>query len=173
MKVPGDKVWIGRVVLAAAAALAVNLALTAMEIEHDAPMVALLTVATIAAGVLTLESLEAHTPLTWTAPRPDARPNPGEDTRTAMFRRLIEAHEGSREADDTVIWQITDLAKRRLRQVHGIRYSDDPDRATELLGPMLADLVSRDRRHRYQPGRRHHRYTLDELGELVLRVERL
>ena len=173
MKVHANRVWVGRVVLAAAAALAVNLALTAMEIEHDAPMVALLTVATIAAGVLTLESLEAHTPLTWTAPRPDARPNPGEDTRTAMFRRLIEVHEGSREADATVIWQIADLAKRRLRQVHGIRYSDDPDRATELLGPMLADLVSRDRRHRYEPGRRHHRYTLDELGDLVLRVERL
>jgi hypothetical protein len=173
VRVHANKVWVGRVVLAAAAALAVNVALTVMEIEHDAPMVALLTVATIAAGVLALESLEAHTPLTWTAPRPDRRPHPGEDTRTATFRRLIEVHEGSREADDTVLWQIADLAKRRLRQVHGIRFADDPVRATELLGPMLADLVSRDRRHRYQPGRRHHRYTLDELGELVLRVERL
>ena len=52
-----------------------------------------------------------------------------------MFRHMIEAHEASREADDTVLWQIADLAKRRLRQVHGLRYADDPGRATELLGP--------------------------------------
>ncbi len=173
MRVHANRVWVGRVVLAVAAALAVNLALTAMEVEHDAPLVALLTVATVAAGVLALESLEAHTPLPWTAPRPDARPRPGEDTRTAMFRQLIEVHETSREADDTVLWQIADLAKRRLRQVHGIRYADDPVRATELLGPLLADLVAHDRRHRYQPGQRHHRYTVAELGELVLRVEEL
>jgi hypothetical protein len=144
-----------------------------MEVEHDAPMVALLTVTTIAAGVLALESVEAHMPLPWTAPRPDARPHPGEDTRTAMFRQMIEVHGGLRVADDTVIWQMADLAKRRLRQVHGIGYADDPDRATELLGPVLADLVSRDRRHRYQPGRRHRRFSLEELGELVQRMERL
>ena len=173
MRVHANRMWVGRVVLAAAAALVVNVALAAMKVEHDAPLVALLTVATIAAGVLALESLEAHSPLTWTAPRPDSRPHPGEDTRTAMFRQLIEVHEASREADDTVLWQIADLAKRRLRQVHGIRYADDPVRTTELLGPTLADLVSIDRRHRYEPGRRHHRYTLDELGELVLRMERL
>ena len=173
MRVHTNRVWVGRVALAGAAAVAVNLALTAMKVEHDAPLVALLTVATIAAGVLALESLEAHAPLTWTAPRPDSRPHPGEDTRTTMFRQLIEVHDASREADDAVLWQIADLAKRRLRQVHGIRYADDPARATELLGPTLANLVSTDRRHRYEPGRRHHRYTLDELGELVLRVERL
>ena len=173
MKVHANRMWVGRVLLAGAAALVVNLALAAMKVEHDAPLVALLTVATIAAGVLALESLEAHTPLTWKAPRPDSRAHPGEDTRTAMFRQLIEVHDASREADDTVLWQIADLAKRRLRQVHGIQYADDPARATELLGPTLANLVSTDRRHRYEPGRRHHRYTLDELGELVLRVERL
>ena len=99
-------------------------------------MVALLTVATFAAGLLALESLEAHTPMPWSASRPDARPNPGEDTRTAMFRHMVEAHQGSKDADDTVLWQIADLAKRRLRQVHGLGYADDPGRATELLGPL-------------------------------------
>ena len=173
MRLHANRLWVGRVVLAAAAALAVNLALAAMEVEHDAPLVALLTVATITAAVLALESLEAPAPFTGTAPRTDARPRPGEDTRTAVFRQLIEVHETSREADDSVLWQIADLAKRRLRQVHGIRYADDPDRARELLGPMLADLVALDRRSRYQPGRRHHRYSLDELGELVHRVEQL
>jgi len=167
------RVWAGWTILAAAAAVSVNLGLSAVEVDHDAPMVALLTVATFAAGVLALESLEAHAQLPWWAPRPDARPNPGEDTRTAMFRHMIEAHEGSKDADDAVLWQIADLAKRRLRQVHGLGYADDPGRATELLGPPLADLVSRDRRSRYQPGRRQRRYSVDELGELVHRVEQL
>jgi len=173
MRARPTRVWVGRVILAATSAVSVNLALSAVEVEHDAPMVALLTVTTFAAAVLALESLEAHTPLPWTAPRPDARPHPGEDTRTAMFRHMVEAHEGARDPDDTVLWQIADLAKRRLRQVHGIGYADDPARATELLGPLLADLVSRDRRHRYMPGRRHRRYSVAELDELVQRIERL
>jgi hypothetical protein len=173
MRVHPTKAWVGRVILAGASAVSVNLALSALQVEHDAPMVALLAVTTFAAAVLALESLEAHTPLPWTAPRPDSRPHAGEDTRTAMFRHMIEAHEGSREPDVTVLWQLADLAKRRLRQVHGIRYADDPGRATELLGPLLADLVSRDRRHRYQPGQRQRRYSVDELGELVQRIERL
>ena len=53
-----------------------------------------------------------------------------------MFRHMVEAHQGSKDADDTVLWQIADLAKRRLRQVHGLGYADDPGRATELLGPL-------------------------------------
>ena len=173
MRAHHRRIWVARVILAAASAVTVDLALSAMEVEHDAPLVALLTVTVIAAGILAIEVLEAHTSLPWMAPRPDARPQPGEDTRTAMFRQMIQVHEGSREADDTVLWQIADLAKRRLRQVHGIRYADDPGRATELLGPVLADLVSRDRRHRYEPGRRNRRYSVDELGELVQRVEQL
>ena len=173
MKAHVTRVWAGWTILAAAAAVAVNLGLSAVQVEHDAPMVALLTVATFAAGVLALETLGAHTQLPWSAPRPDARPNPGEDTRTAMFRHMVEAHQGSKDVDDTVLWQIANLAKRRLRQVHGIGYADDPGRATELLGPLLTDLVARDRRSRYQPGRRQRRYSVDELGELLQRVERL
>ena len=173
MRAHSTRAWVGWAILAAAAAVSVNLGLSAVEVEHDAPMVALLTLTLFASGVLALQSWEAHTQLPWTAPRPDARPHHGEDTRTAMFRHMIEAHEGSKDADDTVLWQIADLAKRRLRQVHGLRPAEDPGRTTELLGPLLADLASRDRRSRYQPGRRHRRYSVDELGELVQRVERL
>ena len=166
-------VWVARAVVAIAAAVAVNVGLTALHVDHDAPLVALLAATAVAAGVLAMESIEAFTRLPWTAPRPDARPDPGEDTRTAMFRHVIEAHETSHDADDAVLWQLADLAARRLRQLHGIRYADDPERATELLGPLLSDLVSRDRRHRYDPGHRHHRYTVAQLGELVQRIEAL
>lgn len=171
MKVHAERVWVGRAMLAIAAAVSVNLSLSALRVEHDAPMVALLAATTVAAGVLSLAALEAHTQMPWTAPRPDARPNPGEDIRTMTFRHLIEVHETSHRADDAVLRQIADLAKRRLRQVHGIRYSDDPVRAQQLLGPVLSELVCRDRRQR--PDHRHRRYTVAELGDMVRRIEEL
>jgi hypothetical protein len=158
---------------ALAAALTIDLSLSALEIEHDGPLVALLVVTAAAGGLLALETLDASARLPWTLPRTDARPEPGEDTRTTTFRHLVESHQTSHVADDAVLWQIAELATRRLRQVHGIRYADDPERTRELLGPLLADLVSRDRRHRYYPGQRHRRYSVAELGELVHRIEQL
>ena len=70
-----------------------------------------------------------------------------------MYRHVIEVHLTSQDADDAIVWQIADLARQRMRQLHGLRYDEDPERATELLGPVLADWVSHDRRHRYVPGR--------------------
>ena len=168
-----SRVWAGRAAIAIVSAITVNLSLSALTIDHDAPLVALIAATTVAAGVLALVAMDSYSRLPWTAPRQDARPDTGEDLRTATFRHLIEAHETARHADDAVLWQIADLAKRRLRQVHGIRYADDPERVTELFGPFLTDLVSRDRRHRYQPEQRHPRYTVEQLGDLVRRIEEL
>jgi hypothetical protein len=173
MRSPVTRTWVARAVLAVVAALVVNLALSELGLEHDAPLVALLVVTSVAAGVLALQALESQTRLQWLAPNPAARADPGEDVGTSAFRHLVEAHETSRQVDDAVLWQIADLAARRLRQVHGLRWADDPARVTELVGPFLAELLSRDRRHRYQPDQRHHRYTVAELGELVGRIEAL
>ncbi len=167
-----SRLWTGRALVALLVAAGANLALYEIDVEHDAALVALLAVTTIAAGVLALEALDATSRLPWSAQRRDARPDPGEDTRTAMYRHVIEAHLSSREADDAVVWHVADLAARRLRQVHGFRYADDPARATELLGPELAEWVSHDRRHRYHsgPGRR---LTVQQLGVAVTRIEEL
>ena len=123
--------------------------------------------------MLTLEALDSATRLPWVARRLDALPDRGEDTRTAMYRHVVEAHVTSREADDAVVWQLADLARRRLRQVHGLRPQDDPARTEQLLGPLLAEWVSHDRRDRYTPGQRHTRYTVAALGEVVRRIEAL
>ena len=173
MRMRLSSAWVGRIVVAVIAAVATNLVLSGLQVDHDSQLVALLAATTVAVGVLALESMDAHARLVWRAPRSDRRPDPGEDTRTAMYRHVIEAHQTSRDADDTVLWQIADLANRRLRQVHGFRHAEDPQRAEELLGPRLAELVSRDRRHRYQPDHRHHRYPVDQLGDLVRRIEQL
>ncbi len=72
-----------------------------------------------------------------------------------------------------MVWQIADLARRRLRQVHGFRPEDDPARTEQLLGPQLAEWISHDRRHRYTPGATHQRYSLAVLGDAVRRIEEL
>ena len=171
MRLHVQRVWVGRAIVAILDAATVNVVLSALQIEHDAPLVALLAATAVAAGFLTLEAMGADAWSPWTAPRPDARPDPGEDVRTATFRHLIEVHQTSRDSDDAVLWQIAELARRRLRQVHGLRYADDPARASELLGPLLAELVSRDRRHRHD--HRPQRYTIAQLGDLVRRIEQL
>ena len=173
MRLHVQSVWVGRAIVAIVAAAIVSVILSALQIEHDAPLVALLAATTVVAGFLALEAIGASVWRPWTAPRPDARADPGEDVRTATFRHLIEVHQTSRDADDAVLWQIADLARRRLRQVHGFRYVDDPARASELLGPLLTELVSRDRRQRYQPDHRLDRYTIAQLGDLVRRIEQL
>jgi hypothetical protein len=166
-------VWVARGVVAVLVAVGTNAALSLLSVEHDAALVALLAVATVAAVVLTLSALDADTRTGWTVRRSDARPATGEDTRTAMYRHVIEAHLTSRDADEAVVWQIADLARLRLRQLHGLRYEESPERVTVLLGPVLAEWVSHDRRHRYVPDARHRRYTVAQLGDAVRRIEEL
>jgi hypothetical protein len=167
------RVWWGRAGYALAAALVVNLSLSRMEVDHDAALIALLAAAAVAVGAMAMEAFVAGTHLPWTASRDTSRHDTGEDTRTLMYRRVVEAHLTSHDADDAVVWQLADLASRRLRQVHGFRYADDPERAKQLLGPLLADWVSHDRRSRYRPDHRHTRYTPAQLDEVLSRIEAL
>jgi hypothetical protein len=167
------RAWLGRLLVAGLVGVGVNAVLSGLSVDHDTALVGLLAATTVAVGVLTLEALDNATRVPWVARRPDTRPDRGEDTRTAMYRHVVEAHLTSREADDAVVWQLADLARRRLRQVHGLRPQDDPERTTALLGPVLAEWVSHDRRDRYVPGQRHPRYTVAALDEVVRRIEAL
>jgi hypothetical protein len=165
--------WVGRAVVAVLLAVFLNAILDALSVDHDESLVALLALASVAAGALTMAALETETRTAWTVRRSDALPSTGEDTRTAMYRHVIEVHLTSQDADDAIVWQVADLAKHRLRQLHGLRFEESPERVTELLGPVLAEWVSHDRRHRYVPGARHRRYTVAQLGDAVRRIEEL
>jgi hypothetical protein len=164
--------WIGAA-LALAAATALNLVLTSLDVDHDPLLVSLLALAVVATGTVLLEAFEARAVLPWSAPGTAASPVTGEDLRTEELRWVVEAHVSSRGADAAVVWAIADLATRRLRQVHGLRPADDPARTAELLGPILAEWVSHDRRHRYDPTHRNQRYSVAQLGEVVRRIEEL
>jgi hypothetical protein len=166
-------VWIVRGVMAALLAIGTNATLSASSVEHDPALVALLVVAVVAAFVLAMTALESDARIGWTVRRSDARPDTGEDTRTATYRHVIEVHLTSMDADNTVVWRIADLAKVRLRQQHGVRPQESPGRTAELVGPVLAEWMSHDRRHRYLPDAPHRRYSVAELGEVVRRIEEL
>lgn len=170
---PTTRAWIGRAVVALIVALTANAVLSVLSVDHDASLVALLAFATVATVVLSLEALDASTRTGWTIRRSDARAESGEDTRTAMHRHVVEVHLTSRDADDTIVWQIADLARQRLRQLHGLRYDVSPEEVAELLGPQLTEWVSHDRRHRYVPGVRRQRYSVAQLGDAVRRIEEL
>ena len=167
------RAWAAPVAVAVLVAVGVNSALSATEVDHDVALVALVAAASVATFGLALSALDAGVRPGWKLRRGDAEPGSGEDTRTAMYRHVIEVHLTSQNADDAIVWQIADLARQRMRQVHGVRYEDDPERATELLGPVLAEWVSHDRRHRYVPDERHRRYSVGQLGEVVRRIEEL
>jgi hypothetical protein len=170
---PETRTWVGRAVVAGLAAVAANATLSALEVHHDTALVALLAFATVAGLVVALSALDASARTDWTVRRSDARPETGEDTRTAMYRHVAEAHLTSRDADDAIVWEIADLARQRLRQLHGLRYDDSPEQVTELFGPVLTDWITRDRRHRYVPDARHPRYSVAQLGDVVRRIEEL
>jgi hypothetical protein len=170
---PTVRAWAGRATVALVLALVANAILSELAVEHDAALVTLLAFATVAALVLSLEALDSSTRTGWTVRRGDARPESGEDTRTAMYRHVVEVHLSSRDADDAIIWQVADLARQRLRQLHGLRYEDSPLEVAALVGEPLAEWLSHDRRHRYAPGVRHQRYSVDQLAEAMRRVEEL
>lgn len=165
--------WLGPAVVALLAAAGLNSALSLLEVPHQPWLVALLVCAVVATGWLLLTALDATERLPWTRPRSDAEPATGEDTRTAMYRHVIEVHFSAHERDETVVWQLADLAARRLRQVHGLSHADDPVKVADLLGEPLASWVAVDRRDRYRPDHRYPRHTLEELTEAVSRIERL
>jgi len=168
-----NRVWIVRGVIVVLVAVGANAILSTISVEHDAALVALLAAAVLAAGTLALGALDSGVAPSWSVHRGDAAPDRGEDTRTAMYRHVIQVHLTSQDADDAIVWQIADLAAHRVRQLYGVRYQDSPERVIELLGPELAEWVSHDRRHRYLPGVRRRRHSVAQLGEAVRRIEEL
>ena len=106
-----------------------NLALSALEVEHDAAVVALLTATTVAAAVLAPSRRWTPTRgcrgrLRGRTPGPTPARTPGPRCSATWSRRTRPRGRPTTPS----LWQIADLAKRRLRQVHGLRYADDPAR---------------------------------------------
>jgi hypothetical protein len=64
---------------------------------------------------------------------------PGQDTRLAMYTRVISGHLDARTPDGTFRDRVADLADRRLRQRHGVGLADP--RARTLLGDEVADIL--------------------------------
>jgi hypothetical protein len=65
---------------------------------------------------------------------------PGQDTRLAMYSRVIGGHLDSRDVDPVLRDRLAALAAVRLRQRHGLGMHDPA--AADLLGREVADILT-------------------------------
>jgi len=86
---------------------------------------------------------------------------PGQDTRLAMYSRVIAGHLDSRDVDSTLRDRLAALAAVRLRQRRGLGLHDPEARA--LLGNAVADMLTGPPR----------RLSRDQIDTCVQRIEEL
>jgi hypothetical protein len=87
----------------------------------------------------------------------------GEDTRLALFQRVIAGHLDSRDTTDQLHRYIATVADQRLVTKHGISRLADPGRAAAVMGPELAGFLAHPRT----------RLSLNQIDHLLDRIEAL
>ncbi len=92
-------------------------------------------------AVLALVNLNVTTDATtWDVHASQASAGPGQDTRLAMYARVLSGHLDSRDPDAQLRDRLAELAAARLRQRHGIGLDDAA--ATGLLGPEVVAILT-------------------------------
>src|SRR3954451_21642180 len=106
----------------------------------------LLLLVALVMAVLALVNLNVTTEATtWDVHASQPVAGPGQDTRLAMYARVLSGHLDSRDPDPQLRDRLAELAAARLRQRHGVGLTDPA--ATGLLGPdVLAILTQAPRR---------------------------
>ena len=89
----------------------------------------------------------------------------GEDPRLERLQRVLDQHRTAHEVGDTLHRHLAELAEQRLVAHHGVSLRADPERAAELLGPELTEVVLQ--RPPYP------RLTTDRIDVLLTRIEAL
>lgn len=123
-----------------------------------------------------LAALQESAARTWDETSPLERPpqRPPRSEQIAELDRLdrvvVLATSGAFDVHHRLRPLVRELAAERLYAQHGVELADQPERARELLGPELWDLVRPDRElgRRYGPG-----LAVDEIAPLVERLEAL
>ncbi|NUR09390.1 MAG: hypothetical protein HOQ22_17660 [Nocardioidaceae bacterium] len=161
----GTRRWTGRVLVTVVLWLVV---VTVATYFGNQPRLLLLALGFAAfASVLWLyldASAEHEVPL-WESAADDPVREPGEDTRLALLRRVVDQHQDAREVGDGLHTHLVQLADHRLVTRHGVAWRSDPVRAEPLLGPELTALA------RQQPP--YPRLRPDQIDALLRRIESL
>jgi hypothetical protein len=122
----------------------------------------LLLLVALAMAVLALVNLNVSgEAATWEVSASQPVTEPGQDTRLAMYVRVIGGHLDARVPDPALRDRLAALATARLRQRHGVGLRDP--RAVDLLGRQAADIMT-------GPARR---LTRGEIEDAVRRIEGL
>ena len=142
------------------------LVLLLLDFEPDPVRLPLTIALVIAVGHLLGDALGTVEPVTelWELEAEESPRPVGTDVRLAFLVRVITQHLVARHPDTRLAEALADLADRRLLQRHGVRRAEDPQRATELLGPDLVRYLAE------VPGRR---LTTAEIDRHLQRIEAL
>jgi hypothetical protein len=106
-------------------------------------LVALLVAAGAATVWLFLDVSDGYEPASWEMVDSERLRPLGEDPRLGLLERVVAQHLDSREVTEQLHRHLMQIADHRLVAHHGVSRLADPDRAAELMGPMLTDFASR------------------------------
>jgi hypothetical protein len=152
--------WWRRVAFAAALFAVLELVFVRIEFAPDTLRLALVVALGVALVGLVLDSLPEVAPL-WDVHTVRPVTPPGQDHRTSLYLRVLEAHLTGRNPDGALRDRLGLLADQVLRVRHGVG-RDDP-LAAQLLGPELTRVLT-------EPPRRLSRAEIDRC---VRRIEEL
>lgn len=151
--------WRWLVVTALLYGLVVGLFVVNGSTVRPAPLLLLVALATAAMALVNV-ALNAEGP-DWEVESAAPVSEPGQDTRLAMYTRVIRGHLDSRHPDPALRDRLAALADGRLRQRRGVGLHDPT--AVELLGPDAVDVLTGPVR----------RVSRTEIANCVKRIEEL
>jgi hypothetical protein len=106
------------------------------------PGLLFLMVAVAAALVLLHLDVSGDAEVThWPAITDEAVRPPGADPRLERLQRVLDQHRTAHDVGDALHRHLAELADQRLVAHHGISLRADPERAAQLLGPELTEVV--------------------------------
>lgn len=126
-------------------------------------LIALVVAAAAGTAWLYLDTSAESEPPRWHLVSDDPIRPRGEDSRLALFQRVIAGHLDSRDVTDQLHRYVSAVADQRLVTKHGISRLADPERAAQVMGPELAGFLERPRS----------RLSPSQIDQLLNRIEAL
>lgn len=127
--------------LAATAAVFAAMWVLLSVVDVDPRPVPLLLLVALVMAVLALVNINVTVEMpSWEVHSAQPITEPGQDARLAMYVRVIAGHLDAKVLDPSLRDRLSELARARLRQRHGVGLHDPL--ATDLLGPQVHDLLT-------------------------------
>lgn len=133
--------WMIRIVVFLLAAAAIEIVLVGAGQEPRLLSVGLILIAFGAVLSLAFDLLSTSTPAAWPDNSPAESPPRAFDSRTEGLVRMISRETEQREPSRRLHALLVNLIDDRLDDGHGVFRASDPEAASRLLGPELAQMI--------------------------------